>query len=394
MGQRLIDPRIYDSFNIFFQADPPRVLSNMTERVSHWQNATSAHPLVPLLGLSLTKPLMLIGIPGILAVQFLLGVAAAGSAALMFLALRGLGLPKAASIVFTAVFLSSATFIHWYAFIETFAFAGLSVVGMFFVAIRVPGRSRLPWIVAAAATMAITITNWSLALMSGFMMLTRKQFATTASASFLLVLLIAIAQRKLVRGAFVFLNPDGLERAGRYTGATMVRIGMEWSPWASLRSAAIGSAVVPPPVVEVSRTDYGPFTLVTNQFVPLAGMTVTGMIAAIAWVLLLGLGLWGAIRSSAHRRIALVIVTFIASQLALHSFYGEITFLYAADFLPAMVLLAGFGWLTPARPVAIGTALIFIVFGGINNGIQFDRAAALAQQIAIDKAQGRALGSF
>ncbi len=62
--------------------------------------------------------------------------------------------------------------------------------------------------------------------------------------------------------------------------------------------------------------------------------------------------------------------------------YGEITFLYAGNFFPALMLLTAFGWFTPVRTAVLGTALAFTLFAGINNHVEFQRAVRMSSAIA------------
>lgn len=390
-----IDPRVYDSFNIYFQADPPRVLSNMIERTSKWQNATVAHPIFPILSFSLVEILNWFGVPKLVAAQSLVTAAGAVTTVLLFLAIRGLGLSRGAAAGYVALFLTSATFMHWYAFIETFPFAGMSVAGMLCVLTRADTRSRLPWVLGSALTLGITLTNWSLALIAGAVRLAWRDFARTIGGGFLLVLALAVLQRKFFHGAFIFLfHPEGLARSARYNAVTMQGLGMPWDPWKSAQTALTAVGIAPEPYVETAQTDFGPWTIVNNQQAALMDMTALGLVAVCAWLFLLGLGCWGVFRAGPRRTMGLAVLAFCLTQIIFHSFYGEVTFLYAANYCPAMIALMAFGWFTPLRKMSVVAMATFVLCGGINNYRQFETAAALSQQVAIDRANGKALGAF
>jgi hypothetical protein len=97
---------------------------------------------------------------------------------------------------------------------------------------------------------------------------------------------------------------------------------------------------------------------------------------------LLGAGIWGAWRDRTRWAVAIPIAAYLVFQLAVYSVYGEITFLYAGNFFPALMLLTAFGWFTPLRNVVLGTALVFVIFAGINNQVEFQRAARMSNEIA------------
>ena len=111
-------------------------------------------------------------------------------------------------------------------------------------------------------------------------------------------------------------------------------------------------------------------------------MSTYGMIAAVGWVFMLGAGLWGAIRSIPLRAVSIPIGTYVLFQTLLHTVYGEITFLYAGNFFPALLVMTAFGYFTPLRKAVLGAAVIVAVFGGLNNQIKFQQAAILSSEIA------------
>ncbi len=66
----------------------------------------------------------------------------------------------------------------------------------------------------------------------------------------------------------------------------------------------------------------------------------------------------------------------IAFQAALHSVYGDPTFLYAPHFLPLLIVVAAWSWFTPLRWMAVGLAAFVAVAGFIDNAAQFRVSAA------------------
>ena len=72
--------------------------------------------------------------------------------------------------------------------------------------------------------------------------------------------------------------------------------------------------------------------------------------------------------------LRLVVLGTLAWQLALHSVYGEETFLYALSTAPMLLLIAAHGARTRARPVALLLAAVFIVAAGWTNLSRFDEA--------------------
>src|SRR5262245_552927 len=161
--------KFYDQnygFEIWFQSDPPRVFMAMIDPASGWHYRTSVHPLFSLLTTPLMGALTTLGITPLAAGRGIIAVCGFFSTGLLLLALRGLGLPRAIAALFTAVFLASATFLHWFSLIETYAAAALSISLMLLVLTSVRAQRQWIWLVASIGTLAVTVTNWSLAIAS------------------------------------------------------------------------------------------------------------------------------------------------------------------------------------------------------------------------------------
>lgn len=377
-----IDDRVYDSWNIFFHADGIRVLSDMTDRhYDQWR--TNAHPLFSALTYPLMHALMGVGLDKVDAAQVLLVTCAAATTGLLFLAMRGLDIPAIAAALFACVFLTSATFVHWFAYVETYAFAMLSLVIMLFVLTVSSSRPLWPWIAAATGTLAITVTNWGLALAACFFRMCFRRFLKTTLYTFLLVAALAWAQKLFFPNAKVFFNPHNLRSDVSFSQVWMERHGYAvWTPIENVRSVLLSSAVAPPPAKDISKTPVGVFVIVSNLTTPLTKMSTYGMLAAAGWAFMLSVGLWGAIRSIPHRAVAVPIGTYVLFQTLLHSVYGEVIFLYAGNFFPALLFMTAFGYFTSLRNMVLGAAVIVVVFGGVNNQIKFQQAAILSGEIA------------
>jgi hypothetical protein len=389
---RALSPQVYDSFNIWFQSDPPRVISNMTERWSPMQNRTVAHPLFSITALSAVKALGVIGLGEMQAIGLLLLAAAAVSAGGFYSAMRLMGLTPVAAGGFTLALLGSAGFLHWYAVIETYAFSATSIVLML---IATCSLRRLPlpvWIVASAGSLSMLVTNWGLGLAAAFFRLRFRQFMLVTLGAFLLVSAGSAIQMKALHRASFWLNPVNIAKEKTYSGPKMHAVGMRWDPWVSARNGIVMPGVVLPPVRDTMTTEIGPSTLVTNQFVPMHRLGVVGWMALAAWFVLLAGGVAGTIVDGQRRSIGIALLLFLASKIAFHAFYGEITFLYAADVVPVALAFAALGWFTPWRWMVGGALSLFIVAGAVHNEAQYLSAAKIANQIAVDKLHGRAFG--
>jgi hypothetical protein len=355
---------------------------DITDRFSsQWR--TVVHPIFAIGCFPAMRFMMWLGIGKVQAAEILIAACAFGSAGLMYLALRGLGLDRVAGVVFSAVFLASATFIHWFTFIETYPFALLTLTFLLFVQTSCRASQLWIWALASAGTLAITTTNWALALAAAFFRLRLLAFMAVTIGAFVMVAAVALVQKATFPRSTLFFDISAVKEEHKATQFYLEAKGIiPWTPVPNMRSVLIVSAVAPRPVIEDVATAVGPYTVVNNQFVPIASAGAAGVAATACWLFLLGAGLWGAWRTVELRSISIPIILYLAFQLALSSFYGEVTFLYAGNFFPCWLMLAAIGWFTPLRKLVLGAAVAFVLIGGFNNVSQFSLAARMSNHIA------------
>jgi len=141
----------------------------------------------------------------------------------------------------------------------------------------------------------------------------------------------------------------------------------------------VTTVIAPPVYQEKQKSDW----VVTNQrSQPGESLPMEGVIAAGGWVVLLGLGIWGGLRSQAQRPVALALLAMMASQSVLHVVYGEVTFLYAMDHLPILLMLAAMGWFSPRPRFALSLAAILVGCLAFSNAATFHQATDLAHTLA------------
>jgi len=384
-GCAQFDPRVYDHWNIYFQADPNRVLEDMTERYrSGFHRQGGVHPIFSMLTYPVMRTLLALGMTKISAGNLLMILCAGGSGSCFYLALRALDLPCRAAAAFAVTFLASATFVHWFSIIDTFALAAFTIVLSLLAATRCRVDQFGPWFAVSVLSLSVTVTNWAIGLAVGFFRLAFRPFIKVTAAAFLAVALISCLQKLVFPSATLFFNPFVLKHEVSFLQTRLEKAGvMHWTPALNFRAMLITSAVAPAPTVEdISTTWGGVFRLVNNQYAALPALVSTAMPAIVCWSFMLAMGLWGAWRDTARRAVSMAVIAYVGFQLTLHSVYGDITFLYAGNFFPALVMLTAFGWYTPAQNWVLGAAMAFTVFAGINNYTQFLTAARLSNEIA------------
>ncbi len=356
------------SLNLWFQADSQRVAANLLDPSSD-QYRSSVHPIFPILLTPWVSLLPLSGAATLACGKAVIALCAGLSCTAMWLALRSLSLPRVVAGLFVLVFLSSAAFLHWYTVIEIAAFNGLSVCVVLAALARGPALRARWWVLASAASLSMTVTNWSAGLAATGASWPVRRAVLITVAALGLVMTLSLAQRVIYPTAAVFFNPGALSEEKSYTALSA----KHWSATDNLRSALVYAAVAPAPVIE--KTDGT--SVVTNQTQGPATAGVVGTAAMGAWVLLLACGVVGA--AKAPRPVVLGLGLMIAGQVVLDLAYGELTFLYVANIMPMLALLAACSWFGPARYVGVALAGVVATAGAYSNVAQFTGAADLAR---------------
>lgn len=378
MGQAYLADAAY---NIWFDADTPRVFKNLLSPNSdHYR--TSVHPIS---ALTLTPPAWVlhkfVGLPQPLAAQIVIVGSAAGIAGFYVLSLRLMGIGMVATACLSALLVGSAAFLHWGGTVELFAPGGFTI--MVTIAALAAG-SRLgatAWIVVSALSVSITVTNWMAGLAASLVRWRRLPIIGITAAALLVVMTLSVIQKSAFSNAALFFNPRGLFAERAWIQPRMESRNRELAKWSladNWRSIVFSTIVAPPPYLDFKPN--GDVVRVSNQEMRWTKVSAVAVAATIGWFVLLCLGVWGAIRRGPHRAVAVAVGLMLAGQALLHGVYGYPTFLYSAHFLPLLVTLAAFVWFTPARRVLPALALVAAGLAAASNIPSFLDATTLMRQ--------------
>ena len=382
LAQSALSAALFQHMDTYFQADPPRVLESMFDRMSEASDRSVVHPAFSILTWPLGQALTAFGMTQLAAAKAMVLTCAAATPMLLYFAFRALGLPLTAAALFVGVLLASATFIHWFAMVDTFAFGAASVSLMILVLTRARPESSLLWIVSSALTLAVTTTNWGIGLAASFVRLPWRVFLVRSTAVLGLIAILSLAQTLVFPHARLFFDLSVLAKEKQFVQLEREASGgAPWTPTSNLRSAIVTSAVAPTPTVFQGGYEPTTYDFVNNQYSSLGSTPKPGLAAIACWLLLLAIGAWGLLLHRPARRVGLALGAYLAMQLMLHLFYGDLTFLYAGNFFPALLGIAAFGWFTPARRVSLALAAGFVVLAGVSNAQVFQVAAGLANGI-------------
>lgn len=377
---RLINPILYQIQNVWFEADIERVFENMTDRGgNHYR--TKVHPLFSLVAFPLVYLFKLAGLKNIGAVNaVILGVACLWISS-QYILFRLIGLRRFDSTLFSILGATSAAAIFWFTVPETYSFGALTILwALIFTAITEQRQvSQFWYVVVSALTLSFTITNWLIGILTTAVNHPWKRAFQITVNAFSLVVILWSVQKVIFQTAEFFLGDREEKKYLLLSGSG--------GPLQVLKSFVSHTMVMPALNIVSDKYKQAHWPILATQTSAPGSGSIWGVVAVVLWTALLGLGLWGFFTTKKHFKLRLVLGIVLLGQLALHTVYGDETFLYALHFLPLLLLLATFSLLTPARPVGLALAGALIVCAGINNGLQFKQATDFIQNRAPNRYQ-------
>jgi hypothetical protein len=364
------DPVAYqpETGDVFFSADVPRVLANMTDhRSNHYR--TGVHPLFPFATYPAIRLLRDAGFDAITAVRMLIAVIASLWAALLFTLLRRMGCRRIDALAFTGLALTSAAALFWFAVPETYGLGAVTILLALLFASEAEHRQRSNGALVALniVTMGMTLTNWMAAIFTTLVLRRWRESLRIAAVAFAVVVVLSAGQRALFSSArlpFHLLREDltVYTRSPSLSDAGRVAL-----------SFAVESVVLP----QVQFMDNAKRPQWPKMRVGAVGWVgPLGTLAAAIWILMLALGAFAFAGMREHRGLRLALVGTLAGQLALHLVYGNETFLYALHWVGLLMVVAAASTLTRARPLALLLCVALLATAGLNNTALLRDAAA------------------
>lgn len=359
----------WSRINIWFDADTPRVFNNLIAFGSdHYR--TQIHPASSILTHTLVEVLVLLGgTSETVAVRVLLAIMSGASLVLIYAFSRVVGVGLAPSLLFSALFCTSAAFIHWSGVPELFVFSMVTISLLLLVAALGKAAGRIVWILTSALTLSITITNWMFGIIAAYFVWGTRQAIRISVGAFLIVCILSLAQYALYENARLFFNPLGIVAETEWTQISMEERGdAQWTPLRNLWSIAVTTMVTPVPAALWMPEGY---MSVSNHFSSVLDAPILTRLASAAWIALFLLSGYAALALSERRPIAYSLVLMLAGQAALHLVYGFPTFLFALHFLPVLIGFVVLAYGTTMRVAVLLLTLVVCIAGGISNYRRF-----------------------
>jgi hypothetical protein len=366
---RMLDVRLlsHETTDVWFEADIARVVENMSDR---WSNhfRTSTHPTFQLFTLPPVYILRRVfSVESWTAIGVVLSVTAGLWASGLFAVLRLIGCRRLDATAFTFLGATSAAAMFWFAVPETHTVASLTIV-MALLVVAVSIHRRVPAFVevaVGAATLGVTVTNWMAGILASWSHRPWRQALQISTNAFALTVVLWLVGKKLTPSAVFFLgNPSESEHMLAPEALGPVRI----------LGSFLMHTVVMPAIAIVDRPGAAQWPVMLVQPSTPGSAGAISLVSAVLWGALLLIGLLSLVRVREHRAMRLFLATFLAGQIALHLLFGNETFLYAPNFLPALIVLAALGALSPWRRIVVAIAGLLVVTNIFNNGSQLRRA--------------------
>jgi hypothetical protein len=371
---QLPDPLFTDLYaqDVWFGGDIPTVFGNITSLNSDF-GRNNKHPLFPLI----VFPLVFLS--GKLFHLDPLGAArlvAVGVSTLwiggLYTLFRVMGCYRLDAVLLSLVGAVSAASIFWLVIPESFPLASLTfILGLVFVTLTQFRPFTGAWYIAInVITVSITITNSMVGILATLVNNRWKKAIQIFVGSLLLATGLWILQR------IVFTNSGFPFQPGTFIGEKKFISAASGGTFSFL-SAFFYQTMVMPATQFVDLAIRPDWVKIEASLLAPASGSVWGIAAVVSWTALLGLGLWNFVTIKQHNKLRIVLGLTLLAQIGMHSIYGaDETFIYSLHFIPLLLTVVAFSFLTRLRIISLILAVILIVSAGINNRTQFTAIAA------------------
>ncbi len=353
------DPRFFQEpigNDAWFEADLPIVADRMQHRWSD-QARNSRHPLFPLLATVPVHVLKGAGLGEGAALRAFVAAIGGLWTVMTCVLLFGLTRRRLDALVFAALAHASAAAMFWLPVPDTYALGSISVMAPLALCAWDPagGRSASVYTAAAAASLAVTTSNWLTGVAAVISRRPWRQALQIAANSLTAVVLIWGLQRLLFPSAPFFIGEGVQTRFILPEGAAGIPLALR---------AMFSHVMVMPTIAIVAEAKWG--GIMSVQHAALASAGGIGVIAIGMWAGLLLTGAWALATRGGPMRLPLGLA--LAGHVLVYSLYGEETFLYGLHMLPLLVAVAACATQSRLRPAVLGLAAALTLVLAVHNG--------------------------
>lgn len=364
----LLQPQKLASYSdLWFQADINRVTNDLVNPGTSHTRA-NVHPFFVLLGAPPTLAVSrLFHLAPVQAAEYLMIALAGVWGALLYVLLRRSGSRPGHAVLFAGLGLLSSGNLLYSGIVETYVAGSISVIIALLAAASASGRrwSQTAFVAAGALSFGITVSNWVSAAAATLSCWPRRKAILLTLAGLGAGMALALLQAALFPDSLMFWRVGGERHFLRQINAGSMISAME--------VALVGSIVLP----QVWATAAGHLSVET-----LFPGSVAGALGAVAWALLLALGVKALVDMRERQPLRITVAVILAVNIALHSVYGDETALYSLHFIPALIVLASLVTQTRFRKVGLTLAGVTLACQAANNIPGIWHAIGLAGKVA------------
>jgi len=356
--------------DVWFESDSVYILSQITDRLSEYNQSNGHHPLYPLIGFGAMWVLGHgLGVADAIGARFLLLASAAMFTAGMFAALRLLDRPRPVALLFTALLLLTSPGLLFLGIHERLIPGGLTVL-LSVIAVAAWRRGMLdrwPLVATAALALGITITNFMTASLLVVAAAGIRQAARLLAIAFAIVQVLSLVTVLTFPRSTVFPYP------GTWPWFSTIWTDLDdiayraGTPGQKSTAFWMHSIVLPEALVQTKFVADPVMRYVSFQHVPLTAHHWPGVTALAAWLACLIAGVGLSLRG--RDPIDLALAAALAAQWFLFLIFGEETVLYAPYYVPIAVILASKaaarGWSDRRVRIAVVAMLLLLAWNNL-----------------------------
>ena len=361
--------------DVWFDADPPERYESWASRWSPvYKRDTYFHPFYHLL----TTPFawLVTKVTGHTpehVAQVFLALAAGASTAVMYWLLLAITQSAWISLLWTGIYLASSSFLFWCGILESYCFGMLSMLLPLLIAAYLPspGVSNR-WIVAGLlVSLSITVTNVMSGIAAALATAGLRRTLAALKDCIVAMAVISLIQAQIIpgidgRSLFSMYLPGVIDEVRGFVDPDE-RESLWWRPY-----RVLFAGVMIPNVVVTGAPRYEWWATRCGLSVQTSGYSAMGLAGACVWgMLLLGAAGWGVSRGHSLEPLYVALVMVIAGQLALHTVFGDETFLYSAHYGPVLILFSAYACRTQFGKMAVVLGALLLAIEVANNIPEF-----------------------
>lgn len=374
--------RLCRGFDLWFDSDPARTISNLTSRRSVFHERSHLHPLYALLiaGPFITLQ-MLLGLSTSTLVTIYVGVQAAFLTGVSYVAMRVFGLARLDALLGVLLLHSTAAAIYWIGVPEWLTFGAVTVViSLIWIAAPERFRNYFTGVAQNLISGSVMLTSWGIgmaaSLVSNWPKLSWKQAIRHTMDALAIMAALTVIQYAL------FPASEGFLRIWRQVAHEVSKHpGLILLPQYTVEFFGQTLLAPNPSVLEGPRTGEGwAIKIMTSerQGVPLTFLTVAGF---TLWISLWAYGVFTALRGGLNRTVLWFTLGTVAYFFVLHIALGEEMFLFAIQYVPFMTFVALWGLRSQRKNIVRALCAALIVVSSMHNYSAFSSAVAVHNRI-------------